>query len=123
MPRSVILRLIALPSASGPRPSRDTTVVVYRFGFLVAEMRGRGSGNADRHRPARPVAVAVAGRDGADQQLVMNQTGPQSPLLSLEYAGGVTYTGWWRLFLMTAWRLLVWLLIQEPPLFQPSGIS
>ncbi|MEU5286836.1 hypothetical protein N7925_35575 [Streptomyces sp. CA-278952] len=37
MPRSVIIRLIALPSPSGSRPSRRTAVVelVRRFGFLL----------------------------------------------------------------------------------------
>lgn len=34
MQRSIIIRLIALPSPSGSRPPRRTTVVVRRFGFL-----------------------------------------------------------------------------------------
>ncbi|WP_424860215.1 hypothetical protein [Streptomyces sp. MMS24-I29] len=35
MPRSVIIRLIAVPSPSGSRLSRCTTVPVRRFGFAV----------------------------------------------------------------------------------------
>ena len=57
MPRSVIIMLIALPSPSGSRPSRRTTVPVRRFGFSFRSPPRSGAGNRTP-RTGRPTAEA-----------------------------------------------------------------